>query len=363
MNYEDKLILLYKTLVNNLTNSGNVYIVPHINMDYDAIASASCLYEICKEYNSNIYIVTDDLYENMEPSLRIMCNELNSRYNFINTRQLNNIRTNNDLVIITDTNKKNLIPIDNINTFSNIIVIDHHKTDINTIYTDKLFIETNISSACEFVYDLSSISDTKIDEYLANILLSGIYLDTNRLSRNFKVSTAKVVYELMKLGANSDEVNNLFTISNFDSDRKRQRLIDSTKFYTNNITFTMDEVNPYNIYTHEDLARVADYLLQYSIDASFVMGYIDRKELGDKHKNLISLKARSKAKRNSIDVSSIMNLFNGGGDDNRAACIIEDEDIFSVRNKLHTLLNQDINIINDTINNKVLTLNKEYRHE
>lgn len=362
MNFEDKLNLLNKTIVKYITNAEKVYIVPHINMDFDAIASACAIYEICKIYRKETYIVTDDYYENMETSLRIMYKELKNKYSFITTKQLESERVDNELVIITDTNKKNLIPIKNIDSFNNIIIIDHHKTDDNTIYTDNLFIETDISSASEIVFNLIKKFNINIDEYLAHCLLAGIYLDTNRLSRNFKPSTSRSVTELMELGANSDDVNNLFVIANFDSDRRQQKLIselmDSTKFSMYNIAITMNESNPYTVYTNEDLAKAADYLLQYSIDAAFVIGYIDREELGINHKNIISVKARSKSRKvNNIDASTIMSIFNGGGDENRAACIIENVDINDVRMMIEYLIKPGSTFLNNTEESKkVLSL-------
>ena len=363
MNFEDKMNQLKKTLINKLSDVEKVYIVPHVNMDFDAIASASALYEICKSYGKEVYIVTDDLYDVMEASFRIMYKELTEKYNFITTKKLENIRTDRELVIMTDTNKKNLIPIKNIDSYNNIIIIDHHKTDNNTVETDDIFIETEISSASEIVFNLIKKFNINIDEYLAHGLLAGIYLDTNRLSRNFKSSTSRAVTELMELGANSDDVNNLFVIANFDSDRRQRklidRLIDSAKFDMYNIAITMNETEENAIYCSEDLAKAADYLLQYAIDAAFVVGFIDKEELGEGHKNLVAVKARSKTKKDTltIDVCEVMKLFNGGGDVNRAACIIETDNIKGVVEALHYIMRPGTNMIEQTEEkNKVLSL-------
>ena len=362
MNFEDKINLLKKTLIDKVIDTNNIFIVPHIKMDFDAIASAAALYEICKSYDKKVYIVTNDEKEDMEASFRIMFKELKKKYSFINTNRMESINDYNSLVILIDTNKRNLIPIKNIDDYKNTIVIDHHKMDNNTINSFNLFIETEISSASEMVFNLIKKFNIVIDEYLAHCLLAGIYLDTNRLSRNFKSSTSRAVTELMELGANSDDVNNLFVIANFDSDRRQQklieRLIDSTKFDMYNIAITMNEDDCNAIYCHEELAKTADYLLQYTIDAAFVFGFVDKEELGIGHKNVVAVKARSKTKKDTltIDVSEVMRVFNGGGDINRAACIIETDNIKGVVEALHYLMRPGANMLDSSENNKVLQL-------
>ena len=269
MNFEDKISLLRRVLTEQLGICEKVYIMPHKNMDFDAMASATALYEICNSFNNETYIISNDDPVDMEASSSIMYKELKRRCKFINTDKLEKIRVKDELLILVDTNKINLIPINNTDTYDNIIIIDHHKTSENTVKTDNLFIDLDISSASEMVFNLIKKFNITIDEYLAHCLLAGIYLDTNRLSRNFRSSTSRAVTELMELGANSDDVNNLFVIANFDSDRIQQnlinRLIDSTKFSMYNIAITMNEEDIDTVYSHESLSTTADYLLRYSI--------------------------------------------------------------------------------------------------
>lgn len=361
MNFEDKISLLRRVLTEQLGICEKVYIMPHKNMDFDAMASSAALYQICNSFKNETYIISDDNPADMEASSSIMYKELRRRCNFINTDTLEKIRTKKDeLLILVDTNKINLIPINNTDTYDNIIIIDHHKTSENTVKTDNLFIDLDISSASEMAFNLIKKFNVNIDEYLAHCLLAGIYLDTNRLSRNFKSSTSRAVTELMELGANSDDVNNLFVIANFDSDRIQKklinRLIDSTKFSMYNIAITMNEEDIDTVYSHESLSTAADYLLRYSIDAAFVIGFVDKKELGIGHEDIIAVKARSKNKKDinnkqidsAIDVSEIMRVFNGGGDNNRAACLIYSSDIYGVKEAINYLMTPGVTLVNDT---------------
>lgn len=358
MNFEDNINLLKNILTTELCNSSRVFIIPHIRIDFDALASATALYEICNAFDKEAYIVTNDEEHTMAASLKTMFKELKNNYNFINTKQLDSLRCDTELLILTDTNTANLIPITNSKPFKNIIIVDHHKTDNNTLVTDKALIEPEISSASEIVFNLIKKFNITIDKSLAQRLLAGIYLDTNRLSRNLKQSTASTVTQLLALGADSDEASNLFLISNFQKDRIQQKLIneliDSTKF-SDNIAIAMNDVEPYTIYKQDHLATAVDYLLQYLVDAAFVIGFTDRKELGKGHKDVVSVKARSKNKNGmSIDVSEIMRLLGGGGDENRAACEIYTDNLEGVKDAIKYIMKTGTTNLNQT--EKILQL-------
>ena len=153
-------------------------------------------------------------------------------------------------------------------------------------------------------------------------------------------------------------------------DRRLQKLVDTlidcTKFSTYNISISMNEVEPNTIYNSDHLAKAADYFLQYNIDAAFVIGFIDRAELGEGHKNLVAIKARSKSKKNNtgvttqIDVSEIMRIFDGGGDYNRAACIIETDNILGVRDAINYIMRPGISTEQmEAEKKKILTLDTE----
>ena len=164
MNFEDKISLLRRVLTEQLGICEKVYIMPHKNMDFDAMASATALYEICNSFNNETYIISNDDPVDMEASSSIMYKELKRRCKFINTDKLEKIRVKDELLILVDTNKINLIPINNTDTYDNIIIIDHHKTSENTVKTDNLFIDLDISSASEMVFNLIKKFNITIDE-------------------------------------------------------------------------------------------------------------------------------------------------------------------------------------------------------
>jgi c-di-AMP phosphodiesterase-like protein len=335
-----KIDYLKQILDSELIKSSRVFIMPHRHMDFDALASAAAFYKICTFYGKDTYIVTNDKEKKMKSSFRLMYNELKRKCKFITTNELELLRDKDELLLLTDTNTTNLIPISNIDSFSNIIIVDHHSNDSNTIKTDKLFIDTDMSSASEIAFYLMKSMDIYIETSLAQYLLAGIYLDTNGLFYIPTPFTLGSVTKILEYGANIKNVQKLFTISNFEDDRTKERiindLIDSTRFfYDSELTYTIS-YNEYDndiIYKKHLLAEAADRMLKYELDVAFIIGYIDRENPDEEdHKNRISIKVRSKS--NEIDAGKIMNLFGGGGDEYRAACEIDTNDVNYIINRI-----------------------------
>ena len=365
MSFEDKLCLFKNLLLEEINKSEIVFIVPHSKMDYDALASATAFAEICNEYGKSAYIVSDDLEDNMSPSFRPFFSNVKNKYTFIKTTDLDLLRNENELVILTDTNKTNLIPIKDIETYKNIIILDHHKTDAKTVKTDKVLIEPKKSSASELVFDLMVSLNVNIEADLAQRLLSGIYLDTNCLKTATDPNVLSEVVQLTTYGATIEKALDLFTISDFEDDKKQRNLInkllDDTKKCTYTFAISMNEVEPDKVYESELLSKAADCLLQYDLDVAFVIGFIDREELGYSHQNLVAVKARSRDRNGcTIDVSELMHIFNGGGDENRAACIIETDNILGVRDAINYIMRPGLTQEQiEKEKSKILVLSKE----
>ena len=334
--FENKINSLKDILVNEIDKSDRIFIFPHKNMDFDALASAVTLYTICKLNSKNVYIVTDDKESKMKSSLKKLYNELKSKCTFITTNEFDILRSKEELILLTDTNSSYLIPVTNIETLKNVIIIDHHNIDSNTIKTDKKFIDTKMSSASEILFYLMKSLDIYIDTYLAQLLLAGIYLDTKGLYYIPTHFTLESVTKILEYGANLKEVQDLFVVSDFEDDRIQERIInsiiDNTSFisesnYTLAISSNYEESE--NVYSEYHLVEAADRLLKYKLDVAFVIGHIDKEILGKGHRDLVCIKARSKS--NNIDVSKIMNILGGGGRINSASAIIETNNIEGIK--------------------------------
>ena len=328
-----ELELLKNYLTRYLDFVENVYVVPHKNMDFDAIAASAAMCEITSKFGKNCYIVTDDKEELMEINLKKIYDTLKTRYNFITTSELNNIRIDNEkeLVTIIDINKPFLIPIDDIlSTFNNVVVIDHHKVDENCIKSNYSFIESKMSSASEIMYNLLKKYNIKPYSYLANALYAGIYLDTRRFGK-FNEYIAFTIAELLQYGASHDDVKKLFNRNDFSAIREEKRLIhdliENTEIIAKNYALTFNNVVPDTVYSREILGKTADELIEnYEVSTSFVIGFVDKAEMGDGHSDTIHISARS----TSIDVSSVMRQIGGGGRPEAAAATFVECNIYEV---------------------------------
>lgn len=226
-------------------------------------------------------------------------------------------------MIAVDANKDYLLCTKKyLNEFKNIVVIDHHKTDEHTIKTPYLYVDESISSVCEEVSRLLFLYGVKLSPDYANYLLAGIILDTNKLSKNTSARTFEVASKLTASGADPTIANNMF-LEDFEHDRAIQRLVDNTDFQNYIFAIASDSEDSGRIYEPEDIAKAADYLLKYNINCSFAMAYIDD--------ITISVSARSKG---LIDVSKIMRLFGGGGNEYSAAAKIRGKSLQEVKSLL-----------------------------
>ena len=314
-----------------------VYITPHIGADCDSIASAIGMCMIVKKLGKVPYIVIDD--NKIEQSVKTIIDELPSNINIINLdKALNLMEGNRCLLITVDTNKKELVPFNEFDKFDDILIVDHHGVGPTTIETENIYIDPLASSASEMLFMLMAMLQIKMDfrdtqdtkdevVNIANYLLSGINLDTSKFTKNVGANTMEIVAKLVRKGANMNYVNELF-MDDFENDMRVQNLVSKTQWKLFNIAIAINSDDPNMIYSKEDLAKAADWLLKYkATDASFSLGYVDP--------NVVHVSARS---RGVVDVGEIMCQMGGGGTEYGAAARIEDADINEVKLKLEKVI-------------------------
>ena len=314
-------------LIKQINENKQIFITTHKNPDFDAISSALAIALIAKQLKKDTYIINDD-HNLIDLKVKVIIDANLNEFNFITSDIYNNIKSENDLLIITDTNKKSMISCkDYLDNFKKIIVIDHHLENQDSINANYKFINTNLSSTAEIVTTILKSLKINYNKDIANYLLSGIILDNlgnnNKASRN----TFFIISQLMNKGADLTYVNTLFE-ENFENDRKVHDLIDITEFTdTSAICCGKKEI----IYTKEDLAKAANYLTKFKHDFNCAIGYIDKDHIG--------LSSRSNGK---INASKIMEQFGGGGDLNRAAAQIKETNIEKVKDDLVKVLKLQI---------------------
>lgn len=317
-----------------IKKSSNVFIVGHNEPDFDAIGSAIGLQVYAKNIGKRAYIVVDDT--DLEPGVKKIVEENKEKFHIIRLSDFVKMKDEKSLLILTDVNKSYMISVKNhLDEMGNIIIIDHHRPDEKTVKTKNTYINLETSSASEVVAKL--LRGTKnmfYDAQVANYLLSGIILDTQRFSKHTSACTHDIVEHLIKKGASTDFVNDLF-LREFESDKKINHLVfNGTMFRTfqsgvaenRNIAFTLNREQPQAIYRREEIAKAADKLMKYKVDAAFVLGYLKD--------NLVSISARS---RSDVDVAEIMSNIigiDGGGNKDSAGGKCYSDDLEAVEKKI-----------------------------
>lgn len=315
---------LKKVLEEKINQCKQVILTGHIGVDFDSIASCIAMSQIVKKFKTDVYILYNDQETKVEPGVKQMIDSTNSTINYINNEEYKKIKSNNDLLITLDVSNIDILPCkEYLNNFKNIIVIDHHTENKNPIETNYNYILGEVSSTCEIITNLLISYKINFTKNIANYLLAGIYLDTDKYTKNCSSKTMNTVSKLLDRGADIVKVNEFFE-TDFESDRKVQDLVNKANFITYSIAICVADENV--TYTKEELAKVADYLLRFKADAAFAAGYIDDE--------LISISARSKGK---VDVSKIMNIMGGGGNIYSAATKINSNELKEEGKKLELL--------------------------
>lgn len=323
----DNIKDLKVNLESKILVSKKVVLVPHTPIDFDAFASTIGLSLVVSKLQKPFVIVVDDPAYKVEHSVKKVMDEAKKNFNIANKERYLKIKEDDDLFVLADVNKSNLIclsdELKNVDK-DNIVIIDHHDVGSTTIQSNYSFIDTNSSSASEIIFKLLNMFKVKCPVEVANYLLAGIYLDTNKLTKHVTPDTFKIVAKLMENGASNCIIDNWFA-EDFESDKRVLDLVGKTRIYKYSFAVVLAEEECE--YTREELAKVADYLLKYGVDASFAVGKIDE--------NIVSISARSKEK---VNVGDVMKELDGGGNRYSAATKITDKSIEEVGKQLVKLI-------------------------
>ena len=318
-----EIIKKRKKLNKMIHNARKIFLMAHKNLDLDALGSSIGLYTILKKQKKDCYLIIDDkkhelgvekILKELEGCLKIVSGD--------NVKKLLNKNDKKNLLIILDTNKKELVQNESVlKLISNKIIIDHHGLGKNTIKDAYIIQDDQTSSTCEMITNLLETYDVQLDPYFATILLSGIVLDTNNFTLKTTKETYYASYYLASLGASAKKVQYLLK-QDIKDYTERQKLLTRLDVLHGKIAFTKGTT--YTIYRREDLAKIADTLLFFNdIEASFVIGKID--------KNTVGISARSLG---DYDITTILEKLGGGGDDYNGAVIFKKKTIGQVEKML-----------------------------
>ena len=306
-----------------IESATGIYIMGHRYLDLDALGASIGIYEYIKSKGKKPVILIND--RKFEKGVKKVLDSLNNTFAIKRTSRIKSRINNKSLLVIVDTNKGYLLQDPTVlEKFDNVVVIDHHDSNEQTISNGLIIIDRNASSTCEMITDLIDYEKLDITKEVATIILSGIVLDTNNYVIKTTTDTFRTSYILSKQGADAQHVQFLLK-QDLKKYLARQKVLTNIK-QIKKVALTSGKSNV--IYRREDLAKIADTLLLFdNIEASFIVGKLDDKSIG--------ISARSLGR---INVGKVLESFNGGGDEFEAGASIKNTKKKNVEGELKEII-------------------------
>lgn len=308
-----------------VANSSQVIIMSHKRMDLDGLGSSLGLYCFVKSLGKRVTILIEE--DTFEDGVALSLKNIKKNKINVEIKKYNQINIDKEsLLIIVDTSNISLVQSElAFKKIENKIIIDHHiNSELEVENFKYVYNCSEQSSSVEMVIEMLKYFDIYIPSYIATIMLSGIYVDSNGFLSRTNYKTHEEAAYLYKCGANSDELFYLLEEDFNDYVDRTEVIINSKKY--NNCLIALGNKNKF--YKVEDLAKISESLvLLKDIDYAFTIGKINE--------GIIGISARSIGK---INVQKIMKKMGGGGHDNEAATQISNKKIEEVLEKLINIL-------------------------
>ena len=313
-----------------------VIIYGHKYADLDAIGAALGAASIAKTFKKEVYIQNLS-YDNTTSRAIDGSMDKELKKIFIKPTKANQLaKAKETLVIIVDTAEigriENPRAFVNVNP-ENIFVFDHHRlSDLpKDIVSSNTYIDTSASSASEILVEIMNLMTTvvKLPNYVAQMLLNGIYLDT----AGFKKQTSSRTYDaasfLQRQGASSEKSTDILKIPQ-----------DAAKIL-NKIIAGIKEVKPgYYLSTYNEvvgadiISMAADEILRtQGRVAAFVIAKLPGSQ------NLLKLSARSI----DVNIQKIVEEVGGGGHFNASAATSNESIVEFADNVVQAIISRSDN--------------------
>lgn len=294
----------------------NVVIYGHKFADLDAIGASYALYEIAKSFGKNCVIQNATFDSTAQKALKRYLK--NQETIFVSKSKIKSLNKEETIVIIVDCSEETRV--ENPHVFNNVksenlFIFDHHRVSKldDVVHSLNTYIESTASSASEIITELIQFNEFQknISKLGAQMLLNGIFLDTNQFRKSTSSRTFAAVSLLEDWGANIDETLELMKIP-FDISQKISQIVSKSKEIKPGywLSYT-DEIIPIDV-----ISIAADEILKIEgRKASFVVGQLPKASPSDNP--VYKLSARSIG----VNVQLIAEAVGGGGHFNAAAAM------------------------------------------
>ena len=191
-------------LENLIKESDNILVMGHSNGDIDSMGSSLGIYRLAKTLDKDVNIVNNTNGMTLKKFIEELEKDDEYKTAIINKNEALNKATNNTLLIITDTHKKNYVEVPELlDKVGQIVIIDHHRRSTDYIEDATLtFQEVYASSASELVTEILQYTDVKVKLKTIEVegLYGGIMVDTKNFTFKTGVRTFEAAAYLRKCG-------------------------------------------------------------------------------------------------------------------------------------------------------------------
>lgn len=311
-----------------ILNSDNVYLMGHRFGDLDSIGSACGLAGAIRQMQIPVNVVVDPEKNLSQQLISLVKQEVGADV-FLTPKQAIDTITENTLLVIVDTHNKDILEsLELYQSAKKVVVIDHHRKNVN--YVDNAVVfhhEPYASSACEMVTELIQYFKLarQIPSCYADCLLSGIMLDTKNFVMRTGVRTFEAAAYLRKIGADTVKVKCLFSGS-IEIYKNRSEIVSSAEITGCHAIAVAPEGMPE---IRLVAPQAADELLNISnVSAAFVIYSMN---------GSVSISARSLG---TVNVQVIMEQLGGGGHQTMAATQMQNISPEEAREQLLKVLSE-----------------------
>lgn len=325
-----KVKVVAKSMSALIQSADSIYIMGHLNADFDAIGACLGLYSITKQMEKKCKIIYDDKLVELKArrAFRESFEKEEIEEMIIKpNKALEEIDSNSLLFLVDVSNADIAMSSKIVDACERIAIIDHHRPGEKLLSQIFSYQESAASSTCEMISEIIRYSENKIrvTPEVATYMLTGILLDTN----NYKNRTGSRTYEasmiLKEYGADNNQATEFLKEEYEEYQLKTKIMANSeTPYYGVVICCAGEE----DIIERSMLAMVGQEILNVKeVKACFVIGKISNTSVG--------ISARSDG---TVNVQKIMESLNGGGHFSSAASQIEDANIEEAKKMLYSKL-------------------------
>ena len=323
-----KVKVVAKSLSALMQSSDNIFIMGHIEADFDAIGGCLGLYAMAKQLRKNVKIVYEDKLVEIKArtAFRMSFEKEEVDEMTCDCETALKEMNENSLLILADVSNDHIVMSREVlNKAERVAIVDHHRPGEKLFAQIYSYQEPASSSTCEMVIELIRSCENKVHivPEIATYMLTGILLDTN----NYKNKTGARTYEASMLLKEHGADNN--QASEFLKEEYEEYLL-KTKIMANSYTPYYGVVvcisNNEDVVDKPTLAKVANSVLDVKeIKACFVIGRVTHSSIG--------ISARSDG---TINVQKIMESLEGGGHFSAAATELDDITVEEAKAKLES---------------------------